>query len=186
MRTVISGSRSIYDYALLRRAVADSGFTITSVVCGMACGVDMMGYRWAREHSIPIAEFKPEWTKYGKVAGHLRNFEMAANADQAVILWNGVSTGTKSMIEWCRKCQVKVHLVRCERPDTLVKQGQLTVQAATPTSPLDFSSYHGILPAGLRAGLASPTPALASTAGLPAPAQVPSVSAAPPPPTDVG
>lgn len=46
MRTIIAGSRSITDYALIQKAVSESGFEITEVVSGGAIGVDRLGERW--------------------------------------------------------------------------------------------------------------------------------------------
>lgn len=137
MRTIIAGSRTIFDYNLLVEAIVDSGFVITELICGGAAGVDSLGYRWAYVNKIPIRMFKPDWNGIDKAAGHVRNFEMAANADQAILLWDGVSPGTKSMIEYAKKCQVHVYLVQVNL-DTLVTQGRSasTTPASAPTLPL--------------------------------------------------
>ena len=43
MKCVIAGSRTITDYALVEKAIVDSGFEITEVVCGECRGPDMFG-----------------------------------------------------------------------------------------------------------------------------------------------
>jgi hypothetical protein len=43
VRTIIAGSRSITDPAIVGAVIAASGFEITEVVCGMAEGVDKLG-----------------------------------------------------------------------------------------------------------------------------------------------
>lgn len=56
------------------------------------------GERWADAHGIPIERYPADWTKYGRGAGPLRNREMAEKADAALVIWDGVSRGSKSMI----------------------------------------------------------------------------------------
>ncbi len=43
MKTIIAGSRSIHDYALVVSAVARCGWRITEVLSGAAQGVDTLG-----------------------------------------------------------------------------------------------------------------------------------------------
>lgn len=111
MKVVIAGSRDITDSAILEKAIAESGFTITKLVCGMARGADMLGYAWALANRVPIEEYPANWNKYGKSAGMKRNREMAKIAEAAIILWDGISPGTKMMIDECRKRDIPVHLV---------------------------------------------------------------------------
>ncbi len=43
MKTCIAGSRAVTDPALVEQAIAECGWTVTSVVSGGARGVDMLG-----------------------------------------------------------------------------------------------------------------------------------------------
>lgn len=112
MKTIIAGSRDITEYELVVQAVAESGFVITEVVCGMAKGVDMMGYRYAQEHGIPVKEFPANWNKHGRAAGPIRNKEMADYADALIALWDGESRGTKNMIDLANRQGLKVYVKR--------------------------------------------------------------------------
>jgi hypothetical protein len=87
------------DYMLIVSAVKKSGFQITEVVCGMAIGVDSLGSEWAVNNNIPIKEMPANWDRDKKAAGPIRNRAMAKYADAAVIIWDGVSKGTKNMID---------------------------------------------------------------------------------------
>lgn len=98
MKVLIAGSRHINDYALLDRLCKESDFEITEVLSGMARGVDMLGVRWAKTNGLPIMEFPADWEAYGKSAGYIRNGEMAEEAQAAIIIWDGVSRGTKHML----------------------------------------------------------------------------------------
>lgn len=63
-----------------------------------------MGERWVDEHGIPVRQFPANWGRFGRAAGKYRNSEMAAYADAAIILWDGVSSGTLDMIDRMRRC----------------------------------------------------------------------------------
>lgn len=99
MKTIIAGSRDITDYALLEQVIQESGFDITTVLCGLARGVDMLGNQYANRHRLGIMYFKADWSTYGKSAGYRRNVEMSNNAEACIILWDGISKGTKHMID---------------------------------------------------------------------------------------
>jgi len=111
MRVIIAGSREIVNYNTLLKAITDSGFEITTVVSGGARGVDRLGERYAREHNIPIIQYIPDWDKWGKPAGYIRNKEMADNADALIALWDGESKGTKHMIDIAKAKGLHVHIV---------------------------------------------------------------------------
>ena len=50
-------------------------------------------------HSITDAD----WARYGRGAGHRRNADMVAAANYVLILWDGISSGTKNDIDLCKK-----------------------------------------------------------------------------------
>ena len=107
MRVIIAGSRTAR-YADVVEAIthATGGGKnlagITEVVCGMATGADTHGRTWARAMDIPVREFPADWDKHGKSAGMIRNKQMAGYADAALVVWDGVSRGSKDMI-----CRIK-------------------------------------------------------------------------------
>lgn len=98
MKTIIAGSRSITDYKYLLKAIAQIDWEITEVISGNARGVDRLGERWARENNIPVRLFFPDWDKWGKSAGFVRNHEMVEEAEALIALWDGESRGTKHTI----------------------------------------------------------------------------------------
>lgn len=98
MKVIIAGSRNLEDYTLVAQAMQRCGFDVTEVVCGMATGVDTLGYRWAQCNNISIKEMPAQWHQYGKRAGPVRNKQMAEYADAAVIIWDGKSPGSRNMI----------------------------------------------------------------------------------------
>jgi hypothetical protein len=109
-RTIIAGSRTVEQIDLVEQAIAASEFRITEVVSGCAPGVDSFGEQWAKRKMIPIKRFPADWRKYGKSAGPRRNEEMAQYADQLIAVWDGVSRGTRDMIERARYCGLAVYV----------------------------------------------------------------------------
>jgi hypothetical protein len=47
--------------------------------------------------------FYPDWDKYGKKAGPLRNELIIQSADLVLAFWDGTSRGTKSSIDFALK-----------------------------------------------------------------------------------
>lgn len=111
MRVIIAGSREIRDAALVDQAIAKSGFNITEVVEGGACGVDTLAFDWAHRQGIPVKVFVPDW-KIGRQAGFLRNVKMADYADAVIAIWNGRSRGTEHMINVAYKRQMPLYVLK--------------------------------------------------------------------------
>lgn len=99
MRVIVAGSRTIKDKVLVAQAIQESMFVVTEIVSGGAAGVDHCGKVIGNEMGIPVRRYLPDWGKYGKAAGPIRNQVMAENADALVLVWDGVSPGSKSMRE---------------------------------------------------------------------------------------
>ncbi len=137
MKTIIAGSRTIHDYDLVSRVIADSDFTITEVFCGQAGGVDLLGCRWAREHNIPVKFFPADWKQYGKVAGFLRNHEMAAFAHQLILVWDGSSPGSAHMLKMARQCGLRVYAHSPHRVDHYDLSDELRTLLLKSASPAD-------------------------------------------------
>lgn len=111
MKTIIAGGRDVTDYGVVEDAVAaaqEKGFVITEVVSGGASGVDYLGEVYARNHNLPIRRFKADWDRYKKAAGPIRNQEMAVYGESLIAIWDGISRGTKNMIEEANKRGLKV------------------------------------------------------------------------------
>ena len=94
---------------ILQMAIWESNFPITEVVSGGASGVDAAGERWAKTHNIPIKSFPADWTQ-GKMAGFIRNRQMAQYAHALIALWDGKSPGTHNMIKEANKEGLAIHI----------------------------------------------------------------------------
>lgn len=109
-KVIIAGSRSITDYEAVKTAIKLAGFQITEVVSGICAGPDKLGERWAIENLLPIKQFPADWKTHGKSAGPIRNSEMVAYADCAVIVWDGISRGSKDTLDKMQKANKQVFI----------------------------------------------------------------------------
>jgi hypothetical protein len=119
MKLIIAGSRGLFlkDEDISRAVeafiIANPKTTIdldspiqsylTEIVSGKARGIDQLGEAWARAREIPVKEFPADWDMHGKIAGVIRNREMAEYADGALVLWDGKSRGSQNMYGTMRR-----------------------------------------------------------------------------------
>lgn len=117
MKVIIAGSRTINIFQPLMEAIDNfkrrTDQEITEVVSGNARGVDRLGEWWAVRNNIPIKNFPADWEKYGKSAGHIRNKAMADYADGLILVWDGDSKGSASMLNEAKRLDLltEVHIV---------------------------------------------------------------------------
>lgn len=112
MKVIVAGSRDIYNYMLVRRAINEAPFSgeITQIVSGVALGVDTLGEQWAMNNDIKIKQFPALWEEHGRSAGFRRNRKMAYYADALIAVWDGQSKGTADMIKVAAKAGLKIHV----------------------------------------------------------------------------
>lgn len=113
MKLAIVGSRSFTDYEKFKFHITML-FNIQSIkliITGGAIGADSLAERFAKENDIPINIIKPDWDKYGKSAGMLRNIDIISSADEALIFWDGISKGTKNDIELAEKYKKPYNII---------------------------------------------------------------------------
>lgn len=122
LRCIIAGSRVGVSYDDVSKAMEGCPWTseISEVVSGKARGVDTMGEQWAKENSIPIKEFPADWKKWGKSAGSRRNEEMGDYAHALVAVWDGLSRGSKHMIDYATKKGLKVFVYNLKEQKSLL------------------------------------------------------------------
>lgn len=112
-KLIIAGGRDFNNYdgmsKCLDRLLKNINDNI-EIVCGMARGADRLGERYAKEHGYKVIYMPADWDLYGKSAGFKRNVQMAEYADALVAFWDGVSSGTKHMIETAQKMGLDVRV----------------------------------------------------------------------------
>ena len=116
LKLIVAGSRGFRDYELLKQYVELLALTTykdfaVSIVSGMAKGADSMAADFAKENKIKLYKFPANWDGLGKQAGFIRNTQMGIYSDALIVFWDGVSNGTKHMIEFMEKQKKPVHII---------------------------------------------------------------------------
>lgn len=124
MRMIIAGGRDFADYPLLDKkcrevlkelSPADSDSI--EIVSGGARGADRLGEAFAREQKLKLKVFMADWQRLGKIAGFVRNEQMAVYASEdsstgvLVAFWDGRSEGTANMMDLAFRYGLKVYVV---------------------------------------------------------------------------
>lgn len=107
IKIVICGSRSITDINILNEAINSSGFEFDTVISGGARGVDTLAIQWANTNNKKLEIYPAEWNRYGIKAGYIRNKLMGDTGDGIIAIWDGISPGTKNMIDIARAKNLK-------------------------------------------------------------------------------
>ena len=63
---------------------------------------------YAFAHQIKLTEFLPEYKKYKKGAPLKRNLQIIDYSDLVIAFWTGRSSGTKHIIDRCKKINKKI------------------------------------------------------------------------------
>jgi hypothetical protein len=113
-RIIIAGGRDFTNYSFLCQAMDILTENLPKhaiqVVCGEAKGADTLGKNWAIERGYSVKSFLADWSS-GRSAGIQRNIAMGDYATHLVAFWNGISKGTKHMIDYAESKNLKVRVV---------------------------------------------------------------------------
>lgn len=114
IKVIVAGTRTFNDYELLCSKLdwyMGNSVELFEIVSGCARGADELGEKYAEAHNIPVKRFPADWKNLGKRAGYIRNAQMADYASHCVVFWDGVSKGTKLMIDLARERQLVLRVV---------------------------------------------------------------------------
>ena len=127
LRIIIAGGRDFNNFNLLFNSVEDIRKNILSkkykdidrecIVSGTAKGADSLGEEYANKVGLLVYRFPANWDRHGKRAGFIRNAEMGrfAISDDSygvlIAFWDGVSRGTKHMIDFATAHGLEVHVI---------------------------------------------------------------------------
>lgn len=113
----IVGSRSISQEDFCS-AILHNPFTIqVGIVSGGARGVDSWAEGWAADRGLLREIFYPEWDKFGKKAGYVRNVKIVKAADAVLAIWDGNSQGTLHTISLATTQNKPIHIINPYRLD---------------------------------------------------------------------
>jgi len=116
MKLAIVGSRYMTDANLFKKLLEDfiEVYGMPEIVIsGGAPGVDTFAELWAEHNNIPTKIFKPDWNKYGKAAGPIRNTYIIEECTHVLALPSMKGKGTQDSIKKAneKKKIVVVHYI---------------------------------------------------------------------------
>lgn len=106
MKVAVIGSRGLCVEHLEDYLPKDT----TEIISGGARGVDASAKEYAQRHGLKLTEYLPEYSRYGRSAPLKRNITIIENADIVLAFWDGVSRGTKHVIDNCKKRNIPVEI----------------------------------------------------------------------------
>lgn len=113
LRILVCGGRNYQDKDRVNKILDDlhNSHGIGLMICGGAKGADTIAKDWALFRGITCIEVLPNWDKYGKAAGPIRNKKMLDDyCPHYVIAFPG-GKGTENMIEQAENNNFKVFKV---------------------------------------------------------------------------
>jgi len=114
MKVVIAGGRTFDNYELLKTKCDEilKDYSDIEIVSGTAKGADKLGEMYSKEKGYGLKLFPADWKKFGKSAGIRRNEQMSDYSDMLIAFWDGLSKGTKHMIDYSNRKKLDVRVVR--------------------------------------------------------------------------
>lgn len=103
IKIAVIGSRKFNNYEFLCSILNKYKENIFLLVSGGAKGADSLGEKWANENNIKTLIIKPNWEKFGRSAGFIRNKDIVDESDMVIAFWNGKSKGSKNTIDYATK-----------------------------------------------------------------------------------
>ena len=111
MKLGIVGSRDFDDEEFIFETIKLYGIkNIDLIVSGGCKGPDLIAEKFAKENNIGTLIFKPDWKKYGRAAGPIRNKSIIENSDELLVFWDGKSKGTLSSIQLAQTKKIKIQI----------------------------------------------------------------------------
>lgn len=107
MKVAVIGSRGLKVEKLERFLPEETA----EIISGGAKGIDTCAREYALANGLKLTEFLPDYSRYGRAAPLKRNITIIENADLVLAFWDGISHGTKYVIEQCKKRSIAVKVI---------------------------------------------------------------------------
>lgn len=111
MKLLIVGSRSIEDFDLTEYVPSNTSL----IISGGAKGIDTVAEKYADIHRLSKLILRPRYDLYGKAAPINRNEAMVGLADAVLVIWDGVSRGTRYTAEYAKKRNKAVTVIELRK-----------------------------------------------------------------------
>ena len=82
-------------------------YIIDTIIHGGAKGADTLAGEWSAKNNVNVEVFYPDWDKFGKSAGFIRNARMLSESTLDLVIAFPGGNGTEHMIEISQKSKIK-------------------------------------------------------------------------------
>lgn len=110
MKVAVTGSRDFNDYETLKENISNIK-NISLIISGGAKGADSLAEQYALENSIDTLIIKPDWKRFNRGAGLIRNKQIVDSSDMVIAFWDAESKGTAHVIEYAKKQNKEIIVV---------------------------------------------------------------------------
>ncbi len=99
MKVLVTGGRSFSNRSLLNEVLFEihNDSPISLLIHGAAKGADALADAWALDHGVETCPCPPDWRRFGKGAGVIRNAQMLDFGPDILIAFAG-GRGTADMV----------------------------------------------------------------------------------------
>lgn len=117
-RVIVCGGRDFSDKELFASSLDTvlCKFQNVEIISGHAKGADSFAEEYASLRGYPLTVFRPDWNKYGRSAGPIRNRQMLEYACQetpvVIAFWDGKSRGTRNMLRISDEANAQCYTIR--------------------------------------------------------------------------
>lgn len=108
MKLLIAGSRSIMDFDLSPYIPKDTEL----IISGGAGGIDTLAEQYADKMKLSKIIMRPQYELYKRGAPLKRNEQMVDICDSVLVVWDGISSGTKHTIDYAKKKGKPIEIVK--------------------------------------------------------------------------
>lgn len=114
-RVAVIGSRGYDNYEEFKEKLkyyVSNLKSVTFVSGGAKSGADHLIKKFCKEFNYELKEYLPDWEKFGKSAGMIRNQYIIDDSDYLIAFWDEMSKGTKNSIERAEYKQIPIRIIK--------------------------------------------------------------------------
>jgi len=86
--------------------------SISLIISGGAKGADLLAQEWAQSAGVETQIFLPDWKKFGKSAGVIRNKNIIDSCEYCIAFWDGISKGTLNSINLAKAKKISLKIIK--------------------------------------------------------------------------
>jgi hypothetical protein len=115
IRICVNGSRDFNNSELmdkhLRSRIPKGSEDLYTLILGGAIGADTLAEQWAYDNKVKYIILVPDWHRFGKAAGPIRNKQMLDISQELISFWDGSSKGTKNAIDTAKTMGIPTTII---------------------------------------------------------------------------